>query len=145
MPGRVFTGRVVTMDDASTVIDDGAVWVSGDGRIAQVGERGAVAPAGFDGAAVVETGGTIYPGLIDLHNHLAYNCVGLWIAPRDEPYKSRNEWPDAPTYKPEIRDPSAALGQVAGKALLKWVELKALVGGVTAIQGPATLDGPYDG
>ena len=113
MPGRVFTGRVVTMDDASTVIDDGAVWVGDDGRIAQVAERGAAAPAGFDGAEVVQTGGTIYPGLIDLHNHLAYNCVGLWIAPQDEPYTSRNQWPGAPTYKPEIRDPSAWLARIA--------------------------------
>jgi cytosine/adenosine deaminase-related metal-dependent hydrolase len=133
------------MDDAATVIDDGAVWIGADGRIAQVAERAAPAPAGFDDAPVVTTGGTLYPGLIDLHNHLAYNCVGLWIAPQAEPYTSRNQWPDAPTYKPEIRDPSAALGQVAGKALLKWVELKALVGGVTAIQGSAKLDGPYEG
>ena len=145
MPGRVLTGRVVTMDDASTVIDDGAVWVGEDGRIAQVAERGAGAPAGFDGAPVVRTRGTIYPGLIDLHNHLAYNCVGLWIAPRSTPYTSRNQWPREKEYVTDVREPAAALGQVAGKAVLKWVELKALVGGVTAIQGSAKLDGPYEG
>jgi 5-methylthioadenosine/S-adenosylhomocysteine deaminase len=142
MPRMVLTGRVVTMDDSSTVIDDGAILVSDDGRIAAVGERGSVAA---DGAPEVKTGGTIYPGLIDLHNHLAYNCVGLWIAPRDTPYTSRNQWPDAPTYKPQISHPAAALGQVAGRAVLKWVELKALVGGVTAIQGSAKLDRPYEG
>jgi cytosine/adenosine deaminase-related metal-dependent hydrolase len=133
------------MDDASTVIEDGAVWIGADGRIALVAERGAAAPAGFDGAAVVETGGTIYPGLIDLHNHLAYNCVGLWIAPQNEPYTSRNQWPREKEYVTDVREPAAALGQVAGKAVLKWVELKALVGGVTAIQGSAKLDRPYEG
>ena len=33
------------------------------------------APTGWTRAAVV------YPGLIDLHNHIAYNCLPLWIAP----------------------------------------------------------------
>lgn len=133
------------MDDASTVIDDGAVWIGDDGRIAQVAEREADAPPGFDGAPTVKTGGTLYPGLIDLHNHLAYNCVGLWIAPKDTPYTSRNQWPREKEYVTGVREPAAALGQVAGKAVLKWVELKALVGGVTAIQGSAKLDGPYEG
>ena len=141
----VLTGRVVTMDDASTVIDDGAVWVSEDGQIAQVAERRARAPAGFGDAPVVRTGGTLYPGLIDLHNHLAYNCVGLWIAPRETPYTSRNQWPREKEYVTDVREPAAALGQVAGRAVLKWVELKALVGGVTAIQGSAKLDRPYEG
>jgi cytosine/adenosine deaminase-related metal-dependent hydrolase len=141
----VLTGRVVAMDDAATVLDDGALWIGDDGRIEQVAPRRAAAPAGFDGAPVVRTGGTIYPGLIDLHNHLAYNCVGLWIAPRDEPYTSRDQWPREDEYVTDIRQPAAALGQVAGRAVLKWVELKALVGGVTAIQGSAKLDRPYEG
>ena len=133
------------MDGASTVIDDGAVWIGEDGRIAQVAEREAAAPAGFDGAPVVTTGGTLYPGLIDLHNHLAYNCVGLWIAPKETPYVSRNQWPREKEYVTGVREPAAALGQVAGKAVLKWVELKALVGGVTAIQGSAKLEGAHEG
>lgn len=145
MEPAVLRGRLVTLDDDARVIDDGALYIDDTGRIERVSERRAPAPAGYGNATRIATGGTLYPGLIDLHNHLAYNMRGLWIAPRDEPYVSRNDWPDAPTYKPEIRDPALALGQVAGKAVLKWVELKALVGGVTAVQGSAKLDRPYEG
>ncbi len=44
-----------------------------------------------------------------------------------------------------MRLPAAALGQVAGKALLKYAEVKAVVGGVTAIQGSTKLSRPYEG
>jgi 5-methylthioadenosine/S-adenosylhomocysteine deaminase len=44
-----------------------------------------------------------------------------------------------------VRLPANALGAVAGKALLKYAEVKALVGGATAIQGSAKLSRPYEG
>src|SRR4051812_17221242 len=68
----VITGRIVTFDTAQPVVDDGAVYVH-DGVIDAVQPRGAAAPAGFTSAPRVETRGDVYPGLIDLHNHLAYN------------------------------------------------------------------------
>ena len=34
-------------------------------------------PAGFDGIGPVDTGGTLFPGLIELHNHLSYNALPL--------------------------------------------------------------------
>src|SRR4051794_37138310 len=124
MPRMVLTGRVVTFDDESAVIDDGAIYVGPDGHIEAVAPRRAQAPAGCNGAPKVKTNGTLYPGLIDLHNHLAYNCVGLWIAPRTTPYTRRDQWPREDEYVTDVRQPAAALGQVAGKAVLKWVELK---------------------
>jgi 5-methylthioadenosine/S-adenosylhomocysteine deaminase len=30
----------------------------------------------------VATGDTLYPGMIELHNHLAYNAVPLWRVPK---------------------------------------------------------------
>jgi len=42
------------------------------------GAGGAPAPAGFTGVPVVDTGGTIFPGLIELHNHLSYNALPPW-------------------------------------------------------------------
>src|SRR6478609_7902550 len=56
-------GRVVTMDDAGTVHDDGVVYVAG-GRIADVRAATDPRPDAFADAPVVHTGGTIYPGLI---------------------------------------------------------------------------------
>lgn len=35
-------------------------------------------PAGFGDALKLDTAGTIYPGLIDLHNHIAYNTLSVW-------------------------------------------------------------------
>ena len=67
----VLTGRVVTFDEAQPVLDDGAVYIGADELIAAVQPRKDAAPAGFDGARMVRTGGAIYPGLIDLHGHIA--------------------------------------------------------------------------
>jgi 5-methylthioadenosine/S-adenosylhomocysteine deaminase len=44
-----------------------------------------------------------------------------------------------------VRLPTLALTQVASKAVLKYVEAKAAVGGVTAIQGSAKMSRPYEG
>jgi 5-methylthioadenosine/S-adenosylhomocysteine deaminase len=142
----VLTGRVVTFDEAQPEIDDGAVYVGADELIAAVQPRKDAAPAGFDGARTVRTGGVIYPGLIDLHGHIAYNGLPLWSPPgRTKPYTSRYQWPDDKSYKPMISDPTNALGALAGKAHLKYLETKAVVGGTTAIQGTAKTGRPYEG
>jgi hypothetical protein len=44
-----------------------------------------------------------------------------------------------------ISDPANALGALAGKAHLKYVETKAIIGGTTAIQGTAKTGRPYEG
>jgi hypothetical protein len=38
----------------------------------------------------VDVGGTIFPGPIELHNHLAYNALALWQVPR--PFTNRGQW-----------------------------------------------------
>jgi cytosine/adenosine deaminase-related metal-dependent hydrolase len=142
----VLTGRVVTFDENQPEIDDGAVYIGADELIVAVQPRKAPAPSGFDGARTVRTGGVIYPGLIDLHGHIAYNALPLWSPPgRTEPYTSRYQWPDDKSYKPMISDPANALGALAGKAHLKYLEVKAVVGGTTAIQGTAKTGRPYEG
>jgi 5-methylthioadenosine/S-adenosylhomocysteine deaminase len=141
----VFQGRLVTFDDGR-VIDDGALYIGADEKIAAVQKADDPAPAGFDDARRIETGGAIYPGLIDLHGHMIYNCLSLWSpAGRTEPYTSRYEWPDAHDYEARISDPANALGALAGKALLKYVEVKAAIGGTTAVQGSAKMAYPYEG
>lgn len=141
----VFLGRLVTFDDGK-VIDDGALYIGADEKIAAVQKAGDPPPEGFDGARRVRTGGNIYPGLIDLHGHMVYNCLSLWSpAGRTEPYTSRYQWPGAHDYEARISDPANALGALAGKALLKYVEVKAVVGGTTAVQGSAKMAYPYEG
>jgi 5-methylthioadenosine/S-adenosylhomocysteine deaminase len=142
----VLTGRVVTFDADQPEIDDGAVYIGADELIAAVQPRAAPAPAGFDGSRRVATGGVIYPGLIDLHGHIAYNGLPLWSPPgRTVPYTSRYQWPGDKSYEGLISDPANALGALAGKAHLKYLETKAVVGGTTAIQGTAKTGRPYEG
>ena len=142
----VLYGRLVTFDPERPVIDDGALYIGADERIAGVQRRSDKQPVGFDGAARLETRGCVYPGLIDLHNHMVYNVLSLWSPPgRTEPYSSRYQWPDDRSYEGLISDPANALGALAGKAHLKYVEVKAVIGGVTAIQGSAKMAYPYEG
>src|SRR6185436_3180653 len=76
-PKLALAGRVVTMDDNFTVITDGIIYIE-QGKIVAVQKRAQPAPAGFAGVTLIETGGTLLPGLIDLHNHLSYNALPLW-------------------------------------------------------------------
>ena len=88
-PAYALGGRVVTMDDRKHVVDDGVVYVR-DGSIASVQSARKAAPAGFEDVKVLETKGTIYPGLIDLHDHLSYNALQLWEVPKR--YTNRDQW-----------------------------------------------------
>jgi 5-methylthioadenosine/S-adenosylhomocysteine deaminase len=142
----VVTGHLVTFDPPGAEIPDGALYIDRDGIIQAVQRRADPAPAGFDGAARVDTNGLVYPGLIDLHNHIAYNCLPLWTAPgRTQAWTSRDQWPRDPDYKPSVSLPANALCHADGKAVLKYVETKAVVGGVTAIQGSAKVGPVFEG
>jgi cytosine/adenosine deaminase-related metal-dependent hydrolase len=139
----VLLGRVLTVDPERRVHARGAVYIH-DGMIEAVQTESAAAPAGFGAALRVRTGGMITPGLIDLHNHLAYNTLPLWIG-RDDPYKTRYQWPGAPTYQSDVSNPAQALGIAAPAAALRFAEVKAVVGGVTAIQGSPPVTRAFPG
>ena len=144
----VLRGTVVTMRPGAAVLDQGEVYAGDDGLIAAV-TPGDPVPAGFQDAPRVAAGGLIYPGLIDLHNHLLYNSLPLWTEPsRTTPWESHNEWvqdDDAPTYRTRVSAPARLLGAAAGRALLRYVETRALVGGTTCIQGNPKGTPPPDG
>ncbi len=89
----VVQGRVLTVDDDRRVHNDGAVYMH-DGRIEAVKDAHAAPPEGYKKAPRVRPGGVVAPGLIDLHNHLAYNTLPLWVG-REEAYTSRYQWPGA--------------------------------------------------
>lgn len=138
----VVLGHIVTMDEERPEVPDGAMYVDRDGIIQAIQKRGQKAPSGWESPSVVETDGLVFPGLIDLHNHVAYNCLPLWSSKtRPFPWTTRDEWPDDPFYKQDISLPTNALCEADGKAVLKYVETKAVVGGVTAIQGSAKTKG----
>src|SRR5947209_17998890 len=85
----VLKGKVVTFDDQLGVLEKGAIYIQPNdpqhlGVIDAVQGADKPAPAGYAQAPTVQTRGVIYPGLIDLHNHVAYNLISLW-APVDHP------------------------------------------------------------
>jgi cytosine/adenosine deaminase-related metal-dependent hydrolase len=137
-------GTVVTLDPEASVVEDGAVYVDG-GTIVDVRAAAEPPPDGLGSVTRIRTEGFLYPGLVDLHNHLAYNVRSLWFPPRAEPYATRNQWPNAATYGAEITQPAKLLAKVAAKAVLKFAEAKAVVGGTTAIQGAPGISRPYEG
>jgi cytosine/adenosine deaminase-related metal-dependent hydrolase len=127
-------GRIVTMDADGTVIDDGIVSIDG-GRIADVRAADAGTPDGFADAPIVRTGGTIYPGLIELHNHLSYNVIPLWTVPTV--FVNRDQWAGRDDYRVAVTGPMSVLGRTAGyvEAIVRYVEAKCLLAGTTTSQG----------
>ncbi|MGN6867419.1 MAG: amidohydrolase family protein [Solirubrobacteraceae bacterium] len=140
-PKWALRGRIVTMDSNSTVVPDGVVWIA-DAAIAAITQHGDSTPAGFDGVAPLETGGTVFPGLIELHNHVAYNLLPLWQVPQC--YTNRDTWGNSPEYHQNVTAPMKTIGEATDllPALVRYVECKALLGGVTTTQGIALFSAP---
>ena len=139
-------GRVVTMNTEDAVINDGHVLVR-DGKIDAVWS-GQNIPQNVDltGVPVVETNGTIYPGLIDTHNHMHYNHIPLWdfdvhtsVKSEEGGYSNRNQWKNNPNYKRDISwmktfVQTSSMWNMADQQM-KYAEVMAVAGGVTAVQG----------
>lgn len=115
----------------------GRVFFNDQGQIAGVKKAGENPPAGFAGAPVVDVGDAfVYPGLIDLHSHIGYNTLPLWTQPNEsKPFLHHDIWPGRSTYRPKISWPAWVLAKGAPEALLVYVQVQALAGGTTAIQG----------
>ena len=142
-------GRVVTMDGESNVINDGNVMIR-DGKITGVWASNSNPPAGvdFSDVPIVETEGTIYPGLIDLHNHVHYNHIPLWDfnvhlsdsqKSEEGGYTNRYQWGNNYDYGPSItwmktNIQSSYRWDMASEQM-KYAEVQAVSGGVTAMQG----------
>jgi 5-methylthioadenosine/S-adenosylhomocysteine deaminase len=139
-PQWAISGRIITLDNDSRVISNGAVWVK-DAAIAAVTEDGNP-PPGFDGITPLKCRGTILPGLIDLHNHISYNALPLWQVP--QLYTNRNTWGNSSEYHQLVTAPMKTIGEATEllPALVRYVETKQLVGGVTTTQGIALFSAP---
>ena len=133
-PTSILAGRIVTMNAANKVFADGRLYIK-DGSIVAVQEAGMPRPAGFSNTTITQTAGTIYPGLIELHNHLAYNALCLWKVPKK--YRNRDQWSGIPEYRKLISGPMQVVGKTPEllPSLIRFVESKCLLGGVTTSQG----------
>lgn len=151
-------GRVVTMDGESNVLNQGNVMVR-NGKITGVWSTGSKIPSGVDltNVPVIETEGTIYPGLIDLHNHMHYNHIPLWdfeVHLNDNQksaeggYTNRGQWGDNYDYGPSITwmkgnvQSNSRWGMASEQ--MKYAEVQAIAGGVTAVQGSPSGNDAWD-
>jgi imidazolonepropionase-like amidohydrolase len=127
-------GRIVTMNPNFDVLERGTIYIR-EGVIVAVHAEGAAVPVGFENCETVETEGTIFPGLIELHNHLSYNVLPLWNVP--ERFERREQWRDHPDKRRLITAPMSVLGKNPhyAQAVVRYVECKCLVAGVTTSQG----------
>jgi 5-methylthioadenosine/S-adenosylhomocysteine deaminase len=137
-PKLALGGRAVAMDAGFTVLPDAVLYID-KGRIVALQPRAQAAPSGFDATPVTQTGGTLFPGFIELHNHLAYNALPLW-SPVPRLYRDRGQWPAHPDYRKLISGPMTVIGEhrdASGRPapLVRYVECKCLLGGVTTSQG----------
>jgi 5-methylthioadenosine/S-adenosylhomocysteine deaminase len=126
-PSEAFAleGCVLTPDRA---LDKGYVVVGAGREIASVGES---KPSGVP---IHSTDGVICPGLIDLHGHPEFNVFAAWEPPRQ--FVNRYAWRGSDLYKALVREPqNRLLTALPAKTQLRYAEIRALVGGVTAIQG----------
>ena len=132
-------GRIVTMTREEDVINDGVLYIDGD-HIVAAQKRSTAPPVGFEAVQPIETGGTLYPGMIELHNHLTYNVLPLWQVPKA--FSNRGAWGRTSDYRKYITGPMELLRKAGDylPAIVRYVECKCLVSGVTTSQG-ITLSG----
>ena len=156
--GILLRGTVVTMDARRTILHNGSVLVR-DGKIVATWQ-GENAPQGvpIDDALLIEFGpkALIFPGLLNLHDHPTFDMLPLWPAPSShvetglgrpsgtEPYANRYQWNTVGVTSPQeflrlVNNPMTLLVSPTGLNLYpevgKYAEVKAMLGGETAIQG----------
>lgn len=120
---------VGTIVSAGGVIENGTMVVV-DGRIQDVGTN----PTVPKDATIIRVDGVVFPGLIDLHNHLTWNVLPRWRLP--SPVANRYEWQAMPEYAARLSGPEGALmAQGSGCDMERYAEVKALLGGATSVVG----------
>jgi len=122
---QILKGKIVTPDQ----ILDGEVVIEGE-TITCV----AVDCDDPAGATVFTiTNAYIFPGFIDAHNHVAYNFLPKWTPPKL--YQRRAQWQATQSYK-VFKKPYDELKEKGLTCeIIKYGEIKALISGVTTIQG----------
>jgi 5-methylthioadenosine/S-adenosylhomocysteine deaminase len=112
------------------VIENGIMVVVND-RIQDIGAN----PTVPKDAVIVKVDGVVFPGLIDLHNHLTWNVLPRWKLPRG-PVANRYEWQAMPEYATSLSRPQGELiSKGAGCDAERYAEIKALLGGATSLVG----------
>lgn len=130
IPHYALRGDIVTMNAAREIILDAYVEIRGDQIVGIHSEP----PLNI---LSISTGGLIFPGLIDAHNHPHYNLLDQ--IPFGHQFEDRYDWQEDLLYQDfkdqfnNILDFGGANAQLTN--LFKYAEIRALASGTTTIQG----------
>ena len=128
-PSVILRGTVVT---PSEILPDGVISVSG----ARISDVTTFSSRPKDSA--VETDSFIFPGMIDLHDHITWNLLPRWKP--NELFSNRYEWQQRTAYKIALDGPHAKLS--TDHVLIcdadRFGEIKAIIGGSTSVVGSLT-------
>jgi hypothetical protein len=135
----VLSGTLVTMDASlpeAEQVFPGKVYVQGN-RILDVLHAADPLPPDAAGAVFVESGALIFPGLMNIHDHLAFNTIPAWSVPAL--MQDVSDWTSLDAYQQNIRYPNEILTNSLYYDLLpevgKYAEVKAIAAGTTSEQG----------
>lgn len=135
----VLAGTLVTMDDtlpSGARVFPGRLYVQGN-RIMDVLDTDDPLPADGAGAVTVQNGGLIFPGLMNIHDHIAFNTIPAWDVPAL--MQDVSDWTSLDSYQVHVRYPHEILTDADYYGYLpevgKYAEVKALAAGTTAEQG----------
>lgn len=96
---------------------------------------------GASSATIIDTHGVVSPGLIDSHNHLAYNFLPEWVPPGM--FSNRYEVAADASFEQHLLPYVAHQSESSHFCpAAKWAELRSLIHGTTAIQGQPSAVGP---
>ncbi len=108
----------------------------------------AVTNAAIAGVTNIDTGGILFPGLIDVHNHPAYNSFPTLMF-NNFPYGHRDEWGESDTeydawktVRTTLRG-TAAVSDTTTDTITKYGECLELMAGCIAIQGQSNSDAEH--
>lgn len=88
----------------------------------------------------------VFPGLVDIHNHIDYNMMPIWERPVEQPWDNRHEWRNCTEYTDDIKNLykfifdnwnkySQADKNEDSYTIIQFLsELQAIAGGTTALQ-----------
>ena len=93
----------------------------------------------------------VFPGLVDIHNHIDYNMMPIWERPVEQPWDNRHEWRNCTQYTDDIKNlyhyifdhwndseviekNDKALNEDASIVIQFLSELQAIAGGTTTLQ-----------
>jgi cytosine/adenosine deaminase-related metal-dependent hydrolase len=143
----VLRGTLVTMDDtlpAAEQVYAGAVVVQGN-RILDLVPEGHPLPPDAAGAPILDTQALIFPGLMNIHDHITFNTTPAWDLP--DLMQDVDDWTALDSYRQNVRYPHDLLTDADYYGLLpevgKYAEVKALAAGTTTEQGSFPLSAGF--